>query len=218
VARILVAIPAIVVFVLLVVSCRAASPVSQPVSQPVSRSSLAGDPLGRWIAPAVSTTGGCQSVNGLPDPRCTPGATDPSVTQADIHSTICTAGYSTKVRPPVSVTEPIKRMEMRAYGLSVPLAAVELDHLVALSDGGAPVSIANLWPESRQEFPGAAEKDQLEDYVHQRVCAGAMSLAAAQEAMATNWVAAYCEARLRECSDGVHMVKAAVRPGVVAGG
>ena len=38
----------------------------------------------------------------LPDRRCTPGAIDPAVTQADIQSTICVTGYADTVRPPVA--------------------------------------------------------------------------------------------------------------------
>ncbi len=127
------------------------------------------------------------------------------------------AGYSTKVRPPVSVTEPIKRAEMRAYGLSEALSLVELDHLVPLSIGGAPAAVANLWPEDRRGFPAAGEKDQLENYLHRQVCSRTMTLAAAQQAVATDWVTAYCAARLSECSDGVHLTPAAVPPGSTEG-
>jgi len=42
----------------------------------------------------------------LPNPSCTPGAIDPAVTQANIGSTICRAGYIDSVRrPPESQTE-----------------------------------------------------------------------------------------------------------------
>ncbi len=70
----------------------------------------------------------------LPDSICTTGATDPRVSQADISSTICRNGYTATVRPPASVTEPIKRDRMAAYGITAPLAQYELDHLV--SGGG----------------------------------------------------------------------------------
>src|SRR5579884_2059421 len=36
----------------------------------------------------------------LPDPRCTPGAISPAVTQATIGTTICREGYTETVRPP----------------------------------------------------------------------------------------------------------------------
>ena len=41
----------------------------------------------------------------LPDPACTPGSIDPAVTQKDIRSTICKAGWTATVRPPESQTE-----------------------------------------------------------------------------------------------------------------
>jgi len=58
------------------------------------------------------------SQGGLPDPACTPGATDPRVTQANINLTICMRGYTATVRPPVSVTDRIKVERMAAYGLA----------------------------------------------------------------------------------------------------
>lgn len=128
---------------------------------------------------------------GLPDPRCTPGATDPDVTQADISSTICVPGWSARQRPPESVTEPIKRAQMRAYGLDEPLGDVELDHLVPLELGGAPDQVANLWPEPRAGPEGASRKDVLEGALHDLVCDQGLPLAQAQQAIATNWEAAY---------------------------
>ncbi len=52
-------------------------------------------------------TGTCHYRDGgrLPDPRCTPGAIDPAVTQANIRRTICVSGYTTKVRPPAEQTD-----------------------------------------------------------------------------------------------------------------
>ncbi|MER5175479.1 MAG: hypothetical protein ABJB76_09115 [Candidatus Nitrosocosmicus sp.] len=41
---------------------------------------------------------------GLPDPNCTPGATNPNVTQKNIHQTICVPGYSASIRPDPSYT------------------------------------------------------------------------------------------------------------------
>jgi hypothetical protein len=121
----------------------------------------------------------------LPDPHCTPGAISPTVTQADIQSTICSHGYTETVRPPESVTEPEKEASLAAYGDSGPLRFYEYDHLVPLELGGAPNDPRNLWPE-----PGASPnpKDAVEDQLRQNVCDGRMSLAAAQRAIATKWV------------------------------
>lgn len=83
-----------------------------------------------------------------PDTRCTPGALNPAVTDANIHETICRpGGYTASERPPESVTEPEKRAEMAAYDNSAPLSAVELDHDVPLTLGGAVNDTRNYWVE-----------------------------------------------------------------------
>src|SRR5262245_60365030 len=64
--------------------------------------------------PAHCTARG-SGLNVLPDPACTPGATDPRVTQANIQVTICRSGYTRTVRPPTSYTEPLKRELMQRY-------------------------------------------------------------------------------------------------------
>ena len=124
----------------------------------------------------------------LPDPACTPGAIDPAVTQGDLASTICRSGYTETVRPSESITEREKRGSMAAYGDRRPLHDFEYDHLVSLELGGARNDARNLWPE-----PGASPnpKDSLENRLHARVCDGQMTLAAAQRAVAQDWVAAY---------------------------
>jgi hypothetical protein len=124
----------------------------------------------------------------LPDAACTPGAIDPAVTQGNLARTICRSGYSASVRPSESVTEPEKRGSLVAYGDHKPLHYYEYDHLVSLELGGAPNDARNLWPE-----PGTSPnpKDSLENQLHRLVCAGQMKLAAAQLAIARDWVAAY---------------------------
>ncbi len=123
----------------------------------------------------------------LPDPRCTPGAIDPAVGQANIAETICHDGYTSTVRPPESVTEPEKRASLAAYGDDGPLRDYEYDHLVPLELGGAVNDPRNLWPE-----PGASPnpKDALEHRLNALVCAGKLSLATAQREIASDWVSA----------------------------
>jgi hypothetical protein len=128
-----------------------------------------------------------------PDPRCTPGAVNPAVTQATIRSTICRSGWTKTVRPPVSVTEPEKLASLAAYGKRE-ASRYEYDHLVPLELGGAVNDPRNLWPELNS--PGAGgfyqnPKDHLENTLKRRVCDGLESLAAAQHAIASNWAAAY---------------------------
>jgi hypothetical protein len=124
----------------------------------------------------------------MPDPRCTPGAIDPAVTQRNLSRTICHAGYSESVRPPESITETEKRASLLAYGDRRSLRYYEYDHLVSLELGGARNDPRNLWPE-----PGASPnpKDALENDLHARVCDGTLRLAAAQLTIARHWVSAY---------------------------
>jgi hypothetical protein len=130
----------------------------------------------------------------LPDPRCTPGAISPQVTQANIATTICRSGYTATVRPPEHVTEPEKLASAAAYSYSGPLHTAEYDHLISLELGGDPNDPANLWVEPNDR-PGATTtyntKDTLENTLNRLVCSGEMSLATARRAIATNWVAAY---------------------------
>jgi hypothetical protein len=142
-----------------------------------------------------TTTGVVSSSAHLPDPRLTPGLADPRVTQADIGHTICVSGYTATVRPPVSVTERIKVQAMAAYGLRDSMSNYELDHLIPLELGGAPADIRNLWPEpyethgtgSGARGTGAETKDRVENAGRSAVCAGRLTLAAAQAGIAANW-------------------------------
>jgi hypothetical protein len=138
--------------------------------------------------PAGSCRARGHGLFSLPDPRCTPGAINPAVTQHDLGRTVCHYGYTERLRPPESVTEPEKRASLAAYDDRGPLRDYEYDHLVPLELGGASNDPRNLWPE-----PGASPnpKDSLEDRLNARVCDGEMSLAAAQLAIARNWVSAY---------------------------
>lgn len=123
----------------------------------------------------------------LPDPVCTPGVLNPSVSQATIRSTICVRGWTATVRPPVSYTSALKVSGMRAYGFTDSISAHEEDHLVPLELGGAPSDPLNLWPE-----PGASfnPKDSTELRLKNDVCAGRRTLADAQQRIAWNWLTA----------------------------
>lgn len=149
-----------------------------------------GLPVGKvyTAAPPVARPGSCHvrgSEGTLPDPRCTPGAINPAVTQSDIGSTICRAGWTRTVRPPEAYTEALKRRQMAAYADGRPIWDYEEDHLVPLELGGAPSDPRNLWPEY-----GASPnpKDRVEGAARRAVCAHRLTLAAAQDAIATNWV------------------------------
>jgi hypothetical protein len=121
----------------------------------------------------------------LPDPACTPGAIDPAVTQADIATTICRAGYTSTIRPPASDTDRWKIRTYVFYGLSTTTRG-EYDHLVPLELGGANAT-SNLWIE-----PGSIPnpKDSVENRLRKEVCAGQLTLATAQRAIAGDWTTA----------------------------
>lgn len=129
----------------------------------------------------------------LPDQKCTPGAINPSVTQANINDTICKSGWTKTVRPPTSVTNKIKQEVDQAYGMPTNTEG-ELDHDVSLELGGGPDDPRNLWVE-----PGKIPnpKDAVENKLHAAVCSGLVPLASAQEAIAKNWVTAFDDVGLR---------------------
>lgn len=130
----------------------------------------------------------------LPDPNCTPGAINPQVTQVDIDSTICSTGFTSTIRPPEHVTEPEKDASAAAYGYTGSLHVAEYDHLIPLELGGDPNDPANLWvepPDNPNATSFANTKDQLENRLNRLVCSGQITLAAAQQAIASNWVAGH---------------------------
>ena len=134
----------------------------------------------------------------FPDSSCTPGSVDPAVTQADIRSTICRSGYTAKVRPPESQTEHAKySVSYPAYHISS-RARSELDHLVPLELGGSN-DITNLWPEVGS-VPNP--KDKIENALNHAVCDGKVSLAAAQNAIAADWLTAQTRLGLIGSSGG----------------
>ena len=165
--------------------------------QPRSRSTVtsthtrsAAPSSGASTAATPSATGGtCHARPGpLPDPVCTPGVTNPQVTQQNIASTICKSGWTATIRPPANYTNKLKADGIRAYGYSTTnMSAYEEDHLISLELGGAPSDPKNLWPE-----PGASPnpKDKVENDLNHAVCSGKVKLADAQRAIATDWTSA----------------------------
>ncbi len=127
----------------------------------------------------------------LPRHDLTPGAIDPRVTQRNIRNTICRRGYTATVRPPFEYTNAMKHRLIRLYGVTGSIHDYELDHLIPLELGGCPKCEANLWPEPRNVFPSASEKDEVESYLHEQVCSGTLPLADAQREIAADWYAVY---------------------------
>ena len=148
--------------------------------------------------PVVPKKTGGISVNPagavLPNSARTPGAINPSVTQATIGRTICVSGWTATIRPPSSVTTNLKVAQLASgytYKGDTATGDYEEDHLISLELGGAPSAEANLWPEPYNAPEGARVKDQVENKLHTLICGGTITLATAQRAIATNWWVAY---------------------------
>ncbi len=107
-----------------------------------------------------------------------PGAINPQVTQANISTTICARGWTRTVRPSAAYTSALKRRQMAERHLPGRPADYEEDHLVPLELGGHPTNVNNLWPQPIQE---ALVKDKAELALNRAVCAGRMTLSAAQQ-------------------------------------
>ena len=116
----------------------------------------------------------------LPDPKLTPGAVFPDATKDDV----CTPGWASEHR---HVTESDRDRVYAEYGRTEGPGCCEVDHLVPLELGGTN-DIKNLWPQPSDPRPGDAEKDQLENTLHQQVCKGDLPLADAQKCIESNWV------------------------------
>jgi hypothetical protein len=121
----------------------------------------------------------------LPDSTLTPGDADARLSAVEI----CARAFSTFVTRDVSAA--IKREVYRRYGMSQdsPPCPCEVDHLIPLALGGS-TSIENLWPEPRDGEWGSLRKDALERRLHSMVCRSELSLEAAQDSIAIDWIEA----------------------------
>jgi len=129
-------------------------------------------------------TSQCQASGPLPDPGCTPGAIFPNVTKDQV----CVSGYSGSVRNvPIST----KKQVYDEYGITHHVSGeYEVDHFISLELGGSN-DIANLWPEPANPTPGFHQKDLVENYLHEQVCSGMITLQEAQQKISHDWVSVY---------------------------
>ncbi|MCL5733566.1 MAG: HNH endonuclease [Patescibacteria group bacterium] len=127
----------------------------------------------------------CQYNGALPDHACTPGEVFRNATTGQI----CVSGYTKTVR---NVSTKLRKSVFAEYGLPYPqpYGAYEVDHLIPLALGGDN-NIANLFPQPAKPEPGFREKDVVEIYLHNEVCAGNISLNNAQGEIADNWLEVY---------------------------
>ncbi len=178
------------------VASTVAPPATAPPGTPAALIEVVGDEkivINVNLLPAA----GCSIHNAgngqlLPDPLCTPGAAATRVTQANIATTICVAGYTATVRPPSSITTPLKQRTATAYGIAYDPTVQEYDHLIPLELGGAN-DVRNLWtepPTSPTQKSTTNIKDGVESKLKTAVCAGRIGLIAAQVRIATDWTTA----------------------------
>jgi hypothetical protein len=130
-------------------------------------------------------SGDCVSAGALPDHGCTPGAVFPNATVDEI----CVPGYSQTVR---KVGLKLRKAVFEEYGVAYPepRGSYEVDHLIPLALGGSN-EISNLFLEPAAPAPGFKEKDVVEVYLHDEVCAGRVNLALAQGQIARDWLSVY---------------------------
>ena len=122
----------------------------------------------------------------VPNTTITPGAVDPAATVEKV----CTPGYSQTVR---NVSHNKKLVVYGSYGIPPHTGKYEVDHLISLELGGSN-DIKNLWPQSYETQPWNAHvKDKLENKLHEMICSGQMPMKDAQDAIAKDWISAYCK-------------------------
>lgn len=121
----------------------------------------------------------------MPDPIRSPGDVFPVGLDE-----ICVPGYSSRVR---NVSAATKERVYAEYGITHhEPGEYEMDHIVPLEIGGSN-DPRNLYPEPAEPRPGFHEKDVLENTLHDLVCSHELDLGVAQQAIATDWYAAYLE-------------------------
>ena len=120
----------------------------------------------------------------LPDPNKTGGS-------VEYNAPALVCGHSTEHR---HVTNAQRDEVLKLYGL--PLGAhpdYEIDHLVPVCLGGGN-DASNLWPQPRRSIEAkwnAEAKDRLETVLCNLVCDGLLDIGDAQQAIITDWIAAY---------------------------
>jgi len=143
----------------------------------------------------------------VPDPNCTPGAINPTLTIEVLRD----RDFTTKCVRDVATQEEEKATTFDWYNIPHPsdnsgeTQICELDHLISLELGGAD-TLDNIWPQcgpSGVSLPQRffKEKDTVENFLAMQVRAGQMQLIDAQRGIATDWTQFLDEAR-RVCPEG----------------
>jgi hypothetical protein len=126
-------------------------------------------------------SGYCHSRGSLPDAVCTPGSW---VTHR--RAVVCAPGYRG-----LAIGERSRGIVLRDYGIPRSESGrYRIVAVVPLQLGGSR-KISNLWPLALARRPGLAEKQRLDLTLGSLACSGRLTVYAAQQAAARNWVRAY---------------------------
>jgi len=148
-----------------------------------------------WAEPAIGACAFKTSKNGLPlpDPRCTPGGINPSVTIDTLNSpdwrTECVRNCETSEGRKESVYAWYKAAKPRGNGGENQIC--ELDHLIPLELGGAD-GLGNIWPQCGPTGAAIEDryfklKDRVENYLAVQVRTARIPLVVAQRGIAEDW-------------------------------
>lgn len=159
------------------------------------------------LPPRQSCTTPVKNDFPVPDPSCTPGAINPTLTVEVLRD----PGFTTRCIRDAATREEEKATTYEWYNLPHPSQnsgesqICELDHLISLEIGGSD-TLDNIWPQCgpsgvllEQRF--FKEKDIVENFLAMQVRAGRMDLIDAQRAIASDWTQFLEEAR-RACPEG----------------
>jgi len=203
--------PSLILIALQVSSMPAADQANCPACPIPSLQPKASRPLG-----SADPSHGCttQTKRGfpVPDPKCTPGAINPSVTLQILKD----PSFRTACLRDCVTTESDKFVTYGQYGIPHPTnnqgpnQVCELDHLVPLELGGAD-TLDNIWPQCGPNQVTLAKryfkrKDMVESYLVNQVKTGQMDLGKAQAAIAADWTqflgaaANFCSQNPKKCN------------------
>jgi hypothetical protein len=159
------------------------------------------------LPPSQSCTTRTSNDFPIPDPNCTPGAINPTLTINVLRD----RSFTTRCVRDAATQEGEKATTYEWYNLPHPSnnsgvnQVCELDHLISLELGGAD-TLDNIWPQcgpSEVSLPQRffKEKDTVENFLAMQVRQGRMDLTEAQKGIATDWTQFLEEAR-RACPEG----------------
>jgi hypothetical protein len=159
------------------------------------------------LSPQQSCTTHISNSFPIPDPNCTPGAINPTLTIAVLKD----PSFTTRCIRDAATQEQEKATTYEWYNLPRPSEnsgenqICELDHLISLELGGAD-TLDNIWPQcgpSGVALPQRffKEKDMVENFLAMQVREGRMDLSQAQRGIATDWTQFLDQAR-RACPEG----------------